>query len=146
MVSTRNVLLWLHIIVALVTMGPFLLFDLVAPGQVRAGNAPVLRGMESLTKVLGPLTLVIVLAGVALVLHNDGYHFRQAWVAGGLLGYVVVVANGIRILGTTTARAIERIEAGEDASAEAARLRVFGAVNIVLILAILWLMVAKPGL
>ena len=146
MVNTRNVLLWVHIIVALVTMGPFILFDVISPGLVRAGNVPVLRALERLTKVLGPLTLLIALAGIALVLHNDGYHFSQHWVAGGLAGYVVVVAIGIGILGKSVARAVERIEAGEDASAEASRLRVFGTVNIAIILTIVWLMVAKPGL
>ena len=146
MVNTRNVLLWMHIIVALVTIGPFLLFDILAPGLVRAGNAPVLRGLERLTKVLGPLTMLIALAGIALVLDNDGYHFTQGWIIGGLVGYVLIVAIGIGILGTSVTRAVERIEAGEDASAEATRLRVFGAVNIVLILTIVWLMVAKPGL
>lgn len=29
MVNVRNVLLWLHIVVALATMGPFLLFDVI---------------------------------------------------------------------------------------------------------------------
>ena len=146
MVNTRNVLLWVHILAALVTIGPFLLFDVVAPGLVRAGNAPVLRGLERMTKVLGPITLVIALAGIAMVAHNDGYHFSQGWIIGGLVGYVAIVAIGIGILGTATTRAIERIEAGQDASAEASRLRVFGSVNMVIILGILWLMVAKPGL
>lgn len=146
MVNTRNVLLWLHIIVALVTIGPFLLFDLLTPALVRAGNAPVLRAFERMTKVLGPLTMLIALAGIALVVHNDGYHFSQGWIIGGLVGFVLIVAIGIGILGTSVGRAVERIEAGEDASAEATRLRVFGTVNIVIILTIVWLMVAKPGL
>ena len=146
MVNTRNVLLWVHIIVALVTIGPFLLFDIVTPGLVRAGNAPVLRSLERMTKVLGPMTMLIALAGIALVIDNDGYHFKQGWISGGLAGYVLIVVIGMGILGPAVSRAVTRIEAGEDASAEVTRLRVFGAVNIVLILAIVWLMVAKPGL
>lgn len=146
MVNLRNVLLWLHILVAVVTMGPFIMFDVLSPGLVRAGNVPVLRTFERVTKVLGPATLLIALAGVGLVADNDGYHFKQAWVTGGLVGYVVIVAIGMGVLGPTVTRAVERIEAGEDASAEAGRLRVFGVVNIVLILTIIWLMVAKPGL
>ena len=145
MLNERNVLLWVHIAVVVVTMGPFMLFDVLAPGLVRSGNAAVLRFLEGLTKVLGPATLLIPLAGIVMVARNDGYHFRQAWVMGGLTGYVVVVAIGMGILGTTVSRAVERIEAGEDASAEATRLRVFGTVNIVLIMTIVWLMVAKPG-
>lgn len=146
MVNLRNVLLWLHIAVALVTMGPFILFDIITPGLVRAGNAPALRTFEGVTKVLGPMTLLIALAGIVMVVDNDGYHFEQAWVAGGLVGYVVVVAIGIGILGKSVGRAVEAIEAGKDASAEVTRLRVFGIVNVCLILTIIWLMVAKPGL
>lgn len=146
MVNTRNILLWLHIVVAVVTMGPFILFDLLAPGLVRARNVPVLRMFEQATKVLGPMTLLIALAGIWLVADNDGYHFKQGWISGGIAGYVLIVAIGVGILGTASKRAIERIEAGEDASAEASRLRLFGIVNVVLILGIVWLMVAKPGL
>jgi uncharacterized membrane protein len=146
MLTTRNVLLWVHILAALVTLGPFLLFDLVTPSLVRAGNVPVLRSLERMTKVLGPLSSLIPLLGIVMVLQNDGYHFRQAWIIAALVGYAVIVAIGIGILGTTVTRAVERIEAGEDVSAEATRLRVFGTVNAVLIVTILWLMVAKPGL
>ena len=137
MVNTRNVLLWLHILVAMVTIGPFFLFDVITPGLVRAGNAPVLRLLERLTKVLGPMTLLIALAGIAMVIDNDGYHFKQGWIIGGLVLYVLLVAIGVGILGTTVTRAVERIEAGEDASGEATRLRVFGLVNMVIILTII---------
>src|SRR5690348_14166675 len=130
MINVRNVLLWVHIVVALVTMGPFLLFDVISPGLVRARNAATLRTLERLTKVLGPLTVLIPAAGIAMVIRNDGYDFSQAWVAGALAGYVFAVANGIGILGKTVTRAVERIEAGEDATAEATRLRVFGTTNI----------------
>ena len=146
MVNTRNVLLWLHIIIALVTIGPFLLFDVLTPGLVRAGNAPVLRTLERMTKVLGPMTALIAVAGIALVIDSDAYDFSQGWIIGALAGFVAIVAIGIGILGTSVTRAVERIEAGQDASAEATRLRIFGTVNIVLILTIVWLMVAKPGL
>jgi len=146
MVNTRNVLLWLHILVALITIGPFLMMDVVGPGLVRAGNAPVLRAFERATKVLGPLTILIPLAGIAMVADNDGYTFKQGWVIGGLVGYVTIVTIGMGILGPTVTRAVARIDAGEDPSAEATRLRLFGTVNILLILTIVWLMVAKPGL
>lgn len=146
MVNTRNVLLSLHILVAFVTIGPFLLFDMVMPRLVRSGDVGAVALVHRLSSKLGPATLVIVVFGVALVAQKDGYEFSDRWIIAALALYVLIVANGVGMLLRTGGKALAKLEAGEPAPVEARTLSTFGAINIVLILAILWLMVAKPEL
>jgi uncharacterized membrane protein len=141
------VLLWLHIVVAMITLGPLVLFDMVVPGTVRSGNAAAVRWLSRRVHMLGPVSIVVALLGVALVLHDgdDPYSFSKGWISGALTVYILMSVNSGAVLDRTLARAADRLEAGQDAGAEAARLRLFGALEIVGLLVILWLMVAKPG-
>lgn len=148
MVNTRNVLLWLHILVAMVTLGPLILFDVMGPLAIRAGNVGAVRFIHSCATRVGPLTILIALLGLVMVFRDgdDIYEISDGWIIGALAIYVSMVVIGIGILGKTLDRAATRLDAGEDPSAELSRLYVFGAVNIALFATILWLMVAKPGL
>lgn len=145
--NSRNVLLWLHILVAMVTLGPLVLFDMVVPATVRSGNVGAVRWVARRNKVLAPLTAVVALLGIALVLRDgdDPYTFSDGWISASLGIYLLMAVNGVAVLERTLGRAADRLEAGQDASAEASRLSLFGALNIVGLLVILWLMVAKPG-
>jgi uncharacterized membrane protein len=144
--STRNVLLFLHIVVAVVTMGPLLLFDMIAPKLIRSGDAGAVRLVERMTNRLGPATVAIAVLGVIMVIRHDAYSFSQAWVSAALGLYVLVVANGAGVLSRTGSKALAKVEAGEPALDEARTMAIAGAVNIVMVLTIFWLMVAKPGL
>lgn len=148
MVSTRNVLLWLHLVVGIVTFGPLVLFDIISAGAIRSRNAGALRFMSGRAKLLGPSTVIVALLGVGLVLHNDGdpYTFRQEWILAAIAIYVSMVAVGAGVATPALSRAADKLEAGEDATAEANRLQLLGAYLIVAFLTILWLMVAKPGM
>jgi uncharacterized membrane protein len=93
------------------------------------------------------MTALVALLGIALVLHDgdDPYTFSKGWISGSLAVYILMAVNGTAVLERTLVRAADRLEAGQDARAEATRLRLFGTLNIVGLLVILWLMVAKPG-
>lgn len=144
MVSTRNVLLWLHIVAAMVTLGPLILFDVVGPLALRAGNTHAARFLEGITSKIGPATVAIPVLGLALV-GEGGYELKDRWVIASLVMYAIMVGNGVGILGKAVSSGADRIDAGEAPTAELATLRLFGAINIVLFLGVLWLMVAKPG-
>ena len=146
MFNARNVILWLHIIAGFLTMGPLILFDVVMPDAIRKRKTGLVRGIADLAKPLGPMTMLIAVLGIVLVLRNgdDPYDFSTGWIIAALVIYASMVANGMGILSKTVESAAVKLEAGEDASAEASRLQLFGAINILLFLTILWLMVAKP--
>ena len=146
MVTTRNVLLYLHIVVAFLTLGPLVLFDIVLPGVVRKGDLAAVRLIERISAVLGPVTALILLLGLALVGQKDGYAFGDGWIVAAIVIYVVLVLNGAVVLTGLGKKAVAKLEAGGTAEDEATKLRMFGAVNIVFFFVILWLMVAKPDL
>ena len=147
MSGTRNLVLWLHILVAMVSLGPLVLFDMVVPGTVRSGNAGAVRWLSRRVHVLGPVTVLVALLGIVLVVRDDHdpYTFSEGWISASLAVYIIMAVNGVAVLDRTLARAADHLEAGQPADAEAARLRLFGAFNILGLLLILWLMVAKPG-
>jgi uncharacterized membrane protein len=146
MFTTRNVLLYLHVIVAFLTLGPLILFDMITPGVVRRGDVGAVRLVVRLTSRLGPATGLILLLGIALVARKDGYEFGDRWIVAAIVIYVLLVLNGAIVLTGLGRKALAKLEAGESAEDEAAKLRVFGLVNIVLFFVIIWLMVAKPAL
>lgn len=143
--NARNVLLWLHIVVAMVTLGPLILFDVLSPLAVRSRDVAVVRHIEAVSAKVGPATILIPILGLALV-GEGGYELADRWIVAALVIYAVMVANGIGILGTAAASAADRLDAGEEPRAELTRLKVFGGINIALFLVILWPMVAKPGM
>jgi len=143
--NARNALLWLHIAAAMVTMGPLILADVAGPLALRSRNTAAARYLERIARIIGPGTLLIPALGLALV-GEGGYELKDRWIIASLVMYAIMVANGIGILGKAVVAAADRIDAGEDPAAEMVRLKIFGAINITLFLAILWLMVAKPGM
>ena len=143
--NARNVLLWLHIVVAMLALAPLILFDFVVPVLVGRRDTGALRMVHELGSKLGPATLLVPILGLVLVAEG-GYEMSDRWIIAALVLYVLMLANGMGILLKAEQRALASIEAGEDAQPERRTLARFGALNIVLFLAILWLMVSKPGM
>ncbi len=147
--AVRNVLLTLHIATAILVLGPLLAYDLVTPVLVGRGRSsvPTLRFVQSLTRALGPGVGVVFLLGVALVLRSgeDDISFADPWVSTSMLLLVLIALNGTFVLGGLARRAIDKLETGGDAAAERGRLWLFGSLNNVLAVLIVYLMVAKPG-
>jgi len=121
--GTRNLVLWLHILVALVSLGPLLLFDMLVPATVRSGNTAVVRWLSRRVRVLGRVTVLVALLGIVLVVRDDHdpYTFSEGWISASLTIYILMAVNGVAVLDRTLARAADRLEAGQPAEAEAAR-------------------------
>ena len=141
--NARHVLLWLHIVVAMVTMGPLIIFDVATPVAIRSRNVGAVQFMGSWSAKLGPATALLPILGLALVAEG-GYELKDRWILASLVIYVVMVGNGLGILTKSAESAVERMLRDEEPTAELATLKLFGALNIALFLLILWLMVAKP--
>jgi uncharacterized membrane protein len=94
--------------------------------------------------------LVVVITGVAMVLINDGWSFAQAWILGSI---GLVVAYEV-IAMTVGARLYRRIEAARaqghlESAGHARTMRAWGrlgAALLAMLVAIVGLMVLKPGI
>ena len=145
--TLRNVLLTLHILVALVTIGWLSMQAMLVPRAIRAGNAGAVRFGTQAAEKLGPIAGAVFLLGIWLVLRQKGDYaeFEHTWVSVSMLLFIVAMVNGAVLIGRAEKRAVEKIEAGVPATEEAGRVAMLGGVNMLLLTVIVYLMVAKPG-
>lgn len=141
----------LHILFAIVAVGFNLSYGI---WQVRAAHEPehmgyALRGIKFLDdRVANPSYAGLLVVGIILVLVGP-YEFEQFWVAVAIGLYVVMGAVAFFFYSPTLKRKIAEYEANGAQSAEftalGARGRMVGIILGVLVIAIIVLMVVKPG-
>jgi uncharacterized membrane protein len=140
-----------HILFAIVAVGFNISYGI---WQARAGREPehmgyALRGIKFLDdRVANPSYVGLAVAGVVLVLIGP-YEFETLWVAVSIGLYLVMGAVALLLYSPTLKRQIAAYEAQGPGSAEFAALgargRMLGALLGVLVIAIIVLMVVKPG-
>lgn len=145
--TTRNILLTAHILFAIVTIGWLVTQSMLVPGAIRRGNAGAVRFAATAGERLGPVAIVVFLLGIALVLRadEDGADFESTWVNVSMGLFIVALVNGAVLIGRAEKSAADKLEAGQPAPDEAKRISMLGGVNMLLLTAIVWLMVDKPG-
>ncbi len=143
----RNVLLFLHIAAAMLILGSLLFMDMLTPGLVRGGrdNLPMLRKFHQLGRVFGPSASIIFLIGIALVIDGE-FQWGDAWLGASMALFIAAAVIGGGPHAKTLESAISKLDDGHPVDAEAGRLSMLGGVNMLILLVIVWLMVAKPGL
>jgi uncharacterized membrane protein len=146
-VNLRNVLLTLHILTAIVTIGWLAMQALLMPGAMRRGETAFVRFGAKTAERVGPAAVLVFLLGIWLVLRqsNDYAEFSDKWVGMAMVLFIVAITNGAVLIGGAEKRAAEKLAAGQSAAAEAGRVRLLGALNVAILLVIVYLMVAKPG-
>ncbi len=144
----RDLLLTLHILVAIVTIGWLAMQSMLLPRAIRAGNTGAVRYSEAAAKKLGPVAGLVFVLGLALVLRqkDDYAEFEHTWVSISMLLFIVAIVIGSVFIGKAERAALEKLEAGQPADAEAGRVAMLGGINMVLLTVITFLMVAKPGI
>jgi uncharacterized membrane protein len=146
--NARNVLLTLHILFAIVTIGWLAMQALLMPGAIRRGEAAWVRVGAKAAEKFGPAAIVVFLLGLALVLRvkDDYAEFKHTWVSTSMLLFVVAIVNGAVFIGGAERRAAAKLAAGTPAPEEASRIRLLGLLNLAILTTIVWLMITKPGL
>lgn len=143
----REVLLTLHILFAIVVIGWLAMTSMLLPRAIRDGNAGAVRFASAAGEKLGPATIVVFLLGIWLVLRrkDDYAEFEHLWISLSMLLFIVAVVIGSVFIGKAEKRALAKLETGGAAPEEAARIAMLGGINNLILLAIVFLMVAKPG-
>ncbi|HEV2889270.1 MAG TPA: DUF2269 family protein [Frankiaceae bacterium] len=145
--TLRNVLLTAHILVALVTIGWLAAQSMLIPRAIRTGNAAAVRFSIAAAEKLGPTAITVFLLGVWLVVRqkDDYAEFRYTWVSASMTLFILALLNGSVLIARAERAAAAKLEAGQDARAEASRVAMLGGINMLMLIAIVYLMVAKPG-
>ena len=144
---THKILLTLHVLFAVLIIGPLALLDLVGPMAIKRGadELPVLRWGHRIAKALGPASSAVLVLGLILVWHSDGVEIGDTWVILAIILFIVAAVLGGAIGGKVYESAIGKLERGESAAAEASKAQLIGLVNFVVLVCVIWLMFDKPG-
>ena len=141
----------LHILFAIVAVGLNISYGV---WQVRAAREPehtgyALRGIKFLDdRIANPSYAGLLIVGILLVLLGP-WEFTQFWVYGAIVLYLLMGTVAFFFYSPTLKRQIEVYEASGAGASEFAALstrsRVVGIVLAVIVVAIIILMVVKPG-
>ena len=149
-----EVLLFAHLTFVSVWVGTDAVLQILALRARAAGperTAAFMADVEWLgQRVLTPAALLVVGFGVWMVLDSPAWEFSQFWVSAGLAMFLFSFIAGAFFLGPETGRITKLIESlgAEDAQVQARIRRVLlvSRIELVLLIAVIFDMVVKPGL
>ena len=146
-----NIVKYFHILFVITAVGSNLTYGI---WQGRAGTDPehesfALRGVKFLDdRVANPAYLLVLVTGLTMARWHWSYTIH--WIQAAVVLYVIMLLFGLAVYSPALTRQIETLERdGPESSgyrAAALRATTFGIAVMVPILAILFLMVAKPSL
>jgi uncharacterized membrane protein len=143
--------LFVHVLMAIVWVGGNIQLQIIG-ARLAAANDPIqLAGFSKQaewigTKVLMPAAVLIVVAGVFMVL--DQWDFEQLWIIIGIAGFLYSFINGAAFLGPLSGKTAKLIEerGAEDAQVQTniRRLFLYGRIELVILIVVVWAMTMKP--
>lgn len=153
-VTLYEVLLFAHLTAVAVWVGGDAMIQVFALRALAAGpqrTADLMRDMEWIgTRVLVPSSLLVVGAGVWMVLDLATWEFSQFWVSAGLAVFALSFISGAAFLGPESGRlgvlTEEKGPEDPEVARRTKRLLLFSRIELVLLVAVIWIMVTKPGL
>lgn len=149
--GTYAVVLVVHLLTVMFLVGPAALAGVLSSRHVREGRADALRTDARTTRVYTLASLVTVLLGSALVGLSGGssgvaeWSMGQLWVSASYVLWLVAVALVLAVVVPAQNGAATALEAGGDAAPLVGRIAAGAGVAMLCWIAIVVLMVAKPG-
>jgi Predicted integral membrane protein (DUF2269) len=151
----RNLLLWLHIALAIVGLGPTFTFPVWTALARKAGPEHVPFALGTLraliTRMVAPLAILLLASGIALILVADWDLIANEWLWIALVLYTVNLALNLGVALPNLNAILGIVSSGEvpqrmaEIEARGRRQRLLGMTSGILVLVILGLMVWKPG-
>jgi Predicted integral membrane protein (DUF2269) len=150
-----GLLLFVHVASVIGWVGTGVVFQMLSERALPGGQADEgrVRSLLNLGESFGPayfgvLTLLVLATGIWMVLDAD-WGFDEPFVLGGIIGIVASGAIGGALIGPTSQKLQARVaESGvitaED-TADIARIRSFGRIDMLIMLVVVFLMTVKPG-
>ena len=100
-------------------------------------------------RLLMPASILVLLAGIAMVLYSPVLNFSDTWIAIGLIGYAATFVTGAVFISPTAGKLGAAIEAGGPDAPEVATLRkkifTVSRIDQVVLFLVIVAMVFKPG-
>jgi putative copper export protein len=155
-VSTLETLVhFLHLLAAIVWLGGVVALNIlqlqVGRGPDRAALGPLLRRSDVYGRaVIAPAGAMTLLTGILLVVQDDQVSWSDLWVWWGIAGMVVSLGLGATLIRANNA-GLRRLTAqprhdDRQVSAGQRRAAVLYAINLLVLLSVVWAMVFQPTL
>ncbi|MEX0988703.1 MAG: DUF2269 family protein [Actinomycetota bacterium] len=154
MFTLRTVLLYIHIVCAVVWVGGAVFAQVLAIRAERSTDpSEIVRTGKSIEfvgqRLFIPASVILFLAGVWLVIDSAGYDFEQPWIAIAIVLWLTSALVGSLYLGPTSKKISLAFEAEGPTSASGTAMmkRVFlvSRIELLGLLLVIGLMVFKPG-
>ncbi len=149
-----ELLLFVHIVFAIAWVGGSMSLSFNGMRVMGANDAPArmhfLRQAEFMTRVFSVTGVVVAAVGIWMVIRHDVYGFDQFWISFALTAVIISALLAMFFFAPQIRNALAVGEKdGADSPAFEALGRRLGQVStfdLVLLLAVVWMMVVKPGL
>jgi uncharacterized membrane protein len=146
-VTAQNIVVSLHVLAAIVVLGPLIFATSATPRAIRSGDAKTLGFLVSTTRIYAIVSLVVPILGAGAVHKKYGYEFSQTWVWLSIVLYVVALGLFTGLVGGAQKKALALVEDGKEAEPRLLAMINAGAgLSAVAIGAIAFLMIFQPGL
>ena len=143
----------IHILAASAWVGGALLTQFQAARALKLGGADLEHFMWEQQKVgpkfFGPMSLVVVIAGVVMVV-DSGIDFEDLWIAIGIAAFVATFITGMFVLRPRVERIVELLQSGKapddpEVHPKIANLIATSRIDLVVLFLVVIDMVVKPG-
>lgn len=141
----HNLLLALHVLFAVFTIGPLVHAATTASRGIRTGDAAAAATGARMARIYAYASLLVAIFGMSLVQSRWHVEFSDTWVWLSLVLWLVGVGLVLGVLAPTLDRAGARIQAKEPVGALTARAAASGGTVGLIFAVIVFLMVYQPG-
>lgn len=147
-----ELLLFLHVLAVIVWIGGGVMFQVLLARTQRAGPddlAAFNRSAEwTSQRVFMPASFAVLAFGILLVVESP-WNFSDPWIGIGIIGYALSALNGMINIGPTARKMkeliAERGPADPAVGGLARRINVAGRLDLLVLIAVVFDMVVKPG-
>ena len=148
----HDMMLFLHLLTAVFAIGPLAHAATTAARGLRTGDATAVATSARTVLIYAYASLLVVVFGFGLMSADDPHHpgekvaeFTDPFIWISLLLWVIAVALALGVIVPTLRKAGVRIGAGEPVEALSGRVAASGGLVALIFLAIVALMVYRPG-
>lgn len=144
----QNLLISLHVLVAIFGIGPLVGAAATAARGVKAGDAAAVASSARTVRIYGYASIAVAVFGLGLVQSKWGNKFSDTWVWLSILLYLAALAVTLGLLVPSLEKAGASIGADGSAAAAASftgRISAAGGIVSLLFAVIVFLMVYQPG-
>jgi hypothetical protein len=138
-----DLLLVLHLLGAVFLVGPLALAAVHSPGQARRGDAVGLRAAHTTNRVYSALTALVV--GFGALMAADRWETSAGWLLASYALWFAAVLLHVLVVGKAQEAALAALADGRDAGPFAGRMAVGAGAAALAWVAVVVLMVLKPG-